>query len=148
MEFLPPVKKRPRIGRKTGERTIAVTNQIIITAAILLALVLASWRFNRYVDSRPVAARADGETALWVVAGCTYVVLAASILIGAWAPWLPADWRLGPACGLLIFAAFIAAGLPMALGDHRRSASERRTNEALDRATQHLPAARSTASQL
>ena len=112
----------------------------LITTATLLALLAGSWRFNRYVDSRPPSRRADGETALWVIIGCAYVVVGAAILIGAWAPWLPGDWRLGLAAGCLTFLAFAAGGLPMALGDHRRSAADRRTVEALDRAVQHLGA--------
>lgn len=111
---------------------------LIITIAVLAALLLASWRFNRHVDNRPTAARADGETALWVIFGCAYVTAGASILISAWAAWLPHDWRLGPVAGAIIFIAFIAGGLPMALGDHRRSAADRKTGEALDRATRHL----------
>lgn len=109
-----------------------------ITLIVLSALALASWRFNRYVDSRPIPARADGETALWVIFGCAYVTVGASILIGAWASWLPHDWRLGLAAGAITFVAFAAGGLPMALGDHRRTAADRRTEEALDRAVQHL----------
>ena len=104
----------------------------------LAALLAASWRFNRYVDSRPISARADGETALWVIFGCAYVTVGAAVMIGAWANWLPHDWLLGPAVGAIMFIAFAAGGLPMALGDHRRSAADRRTGEALDRAVQHL----------
>lgn len=112
----------------------------LVTLTVLAALVAASWRFNRYVDSRPIRRRADGETALWVIFGCAYVVLGASVLVGAWAAWLPHDWRLGPAVGAIAFLAFAAGGLPMALGDHRRSAADRRTEEALERAAQHLGA--------
>lgn len=111
---------------------------LLITLIVLAALSVASWRFNRHVDSRPIAARADGETALWVIFGCVYVVAGASVLIGVWAAWLPHDWRLGVAAGAITLAAFAAGGLPMALGDHRRSAHDRRTEEALDRAVQHL----------
>lgn len=112
----------------------------LITGATLLALLAGSWRFNRYVDSRPPSRRGDGETALWVIAGCTYTVIGASVLIGAWAPWLPGDWRLGPITCAITLSAFAAGGLPMALGDHSRSAADRRTVEALDRAVQHLGA--------
>lgn len=112
--------------------------QALTTIAILAVLSLGSWRFNRYVSSRPIAARADGETALWVVFGCSYIILGAVVLIATWAPWLPHDWLLGPVVGAILFGAFCAGGLPMALGDHRRSASERRTAEALDRAVHHL----------
>lgn len=111
---------------------------LLITIAVAAILMAGSWRFNRYVDGRPLSARADGETALWVVFGCSYVVVGAAVLIGAWAPWLPHDWRLGLAAGAIIFAAFFAGGMPMALGDHKRSASDRRTSEALDRAVNHL----------
>lgn len=110
----------------------------LITLAVLAALSAVSWRFNRYVDTRPIPARADGETALWVIFGCAYVTAGASILIGAWAAWLPHDWRLGFAAGAITFCAFAAGGLPMALGDHKRSAIDRRTDEALNRAIQHL----------
>lgn len=115
--------------------------QLLTTSVVLASLLLGSWRFNMYVSGRPVAVRADGETALWVVFGCSYVILGAVILIATWAPWLPHDWLLGPVVGAILFVAFFAGGLPMALGDHRRSASERRTAEALDRATHHLGAA-------
>jgi drug/metabolite transporter (DMT)-like permease len=111
---------------------------VLITLAVLAALFTASWRFNRHVDSRPIAARADGETALWVIAGCAYVTAGASILVAVWSPWLPHDWRLGLAVGAITFIAFAAGGLPMALGDHKRSAADRRTDEALDRAARHL----------
>lgn len=111
---------------------------VLISIAILGAVLATSWRFNRYVDGRPMTARADGETALWVIFGCTYVVLAASVLVGVWAPWLPSDWRLGLVVGGINFAAFVAGGIPMALGDHQRSATDRRTNEALERAVSHL----------
>jgi hypothetical protein len=115
-----------------------MTTPVLITIATLAALAAASWQFNRYVDSRPVAARADGETALWVIFGCAYVVLGAAIVTSAWAAWLPTDWRLGLATGGITLGAFVAGGLPMALGDHKRSASDRRTTEALDRAARHL----------
>ena len=68
-------------------------------------------------------------------------MLAASFLMGVWAPWLPADWRLGIAAGVIFFGVFAVGGLPMALGDHRRSASDRRTNEALEQAVRHLQVA-------
>jgi drug/metabolite transporter (DMT)-like permease len=110
----------------------------VTTIATLAALLAASWQFNRYIDARPLRRRADGETALWVVFGCAYTVTGAAILIGAWAPWLPHDWRLGLAAFAILLTAFAAGGLPMALGDHRRTAADRRTSEALARAERHL----------
>lgn len=115
--------------------------QAIVSAVVLAAVALAGWRFNRYVDARPTTGRADGETSLWVIFGCAYLVLAGSLLTGVWAPWLPTDWRLGVASGVIFFSVFAAGGLPMALGDHRRSASGRRTNEALEQAVRHLQVA-------
>lgn len=115
-----------------------IAQAILLSIAVLAALAYASWRFNRHVDNRPMTARADGETAVWVIFGCAYVTAGASVLVSIWSAWLPGGWLLGLATGAITLIAFVAGGLPMALGDHKRSAADRRTGEALDRAVQHL----------
>jgi hypothetical protein len=94
-----------------------MTTQIGVSILILVALSAISVMFDRYVGRRPVTRRADGETALWVVIGCTYAMVGAAVLLALWGPWLGGDWRLGLWALLAMFVAFGAAGAPMFFGD-------------------------------
>ncbi len=107
---------------------------IALSLLILATLVLASVAFNRYVDRRPLTRRADGETALWVAIGCAYTMLGAAALLALWAPWLGSSWILGCWALLCMVTAFVAAGIPMFVGELRRTQAWRETNEHLARA--------------
>ena len=107
---------------------------LFLTAAILGALAAGSIRFNRYIESRPIRRRADGETALWVVIGCAYTVAGAVGIVFVWANQLGIPWSFGGVVFAAIIAAFIAAGLPMFWGDMHRTQAWRETNEYLERA--------------
>jgi hypothetical protein len=111
-----------------------MTTQIGVSILILVALSAISVMFDRYVGRRPVTRRADGETALWVIVGCTYAMVGVAMLLALWGPWLGSDWRLGLWALLAMFVAFGAAGAPMFFGDLRRSQGWRETNQHLERA--------------
>ena len=107
---------------------------IIYSSVILIALVGGSVAFNRYIDRRPAKHRADGETALWVAIGSAYTLAGAVALITVWAHQLGHPWTVGVFVLAALSAAYLAAGLPMFLGDMRRTQAWRQTNEYLDRA--------------
>lgn len=104
------------------------------SSVILLALVAGSVLFNRYIDRRPSTRRADGETSLWVAAGCTYTLAGAGALAAIWSHHLGLAWEPIAIVIAATFAAFVAAGLPMAMGDARRTQAWREINQYLERA--------------
>ena len=110
-----------------------LTTAIASSLLILATLVFASVVLNRYIERRPLARRVDGETALWVAIGCAYTVFAAAVLLALWAPWLGVSWHLGFWALLCMLAAFTAAGIPMFVGELRRTQAWRETNEHLAR---------------
>ena len=110
------------------------TTVVVLSCLSLVVLAMISTLFNRYVEQRPLIRRADGETALWVVAGCTYAVAGAAALLGVWGQWLKSDWRLGFWALLAMSMSFGAAGAPMFFGDLRRTQAWRETNQYLERA--------------
>lgn len=107
---------------------------LAFTSVILIALVGGSVLFNRYIDHRPAKHRADGETALWVAIGSAYTIGGAVALITVWAHQLGHPWTVGVFVLAALAAAYLAAGLPMFVGDMRRTQAWRQTNEYLDRA--------------
>lgn len=117
---------------KSGETAMIAT--LAYSSVIFLALVVGSVFFNRYIDRRPATRRADGETALWVAAGCTYALIGAGALAAIWSNHFDLPWEPIAVAIAATLAAFVAAGLPMALGDARRSQVWRETNEYLARA--------------
>lgn len=105
---------------------------VAYTLLVLAALALASVQFNCYVDRRHKEKAiegdlSDGETARWVVFGVAYTCIGAAVLVGIWIDYMPiTPWGLALATLGVFFAAFIASGLPMYLGDVNRSHSTRK----------------------
>ena len=110
----------------------------LLTVIVLIVLFWVSLLFNNYIDrrhkkrddetgdSRPQQSELlyDGETAVWVMLGTTYTNIGAAALVLIW--WhelrqIEAPWRGAVFVGSLIFACYIASGIPMAVGDAVRS---------------------------
>jgi len=108
------------------------------TAATLIG---ASSALNSYIDHTPRPSRRDGETALYTAVGVTYTNAAACLFVS----FVTKDWRAGAKAFGLLTAAYAVAGLPMFLGDVRRSARSRKERRAADAAfyaalhTRHSP---------
>ena len=111
-----------------------------MVAAVLVYVLLggASMGFNGYIDRQPQSQRPDGMTAAWVAIGVLYTQVGATVLAWLLWPWLAA--LEGMAAVLVLLAvnvsAFVAAGLPMLVGDASRSHRVRRTAGALEAARQ------------
>lgn len=111
----------------------------LLGAVLVYVLLLgSSIAFNDYIDSRPPAERPDGVTAMWVAVGTIYTLVGATVLCWLLWPWLAALSGVIAALVLLAInlSAFVAAGLPMLLGDARRSHRVRRTAGAIEAARQ------------
>lgn len=94
----------------------------LLSFLVIVALFWVSMLFNNYIDHR--REMYDGETAVWVILGTTYTNVGATALVLIW--WhelhqISQPWRGAVAVGALIFAAYICAGTPMAVGDAVRS---------------------------
>lgn len=104
-------------------------------------LIGASTALNSYIDHTPPAARRGGETALYAAVGVTYTNAAAGLLVSA----VTGDWRTGVRAFGLLTGVYALSGIPMFLGDIRRSARRRRERAAADAAitaalhTRHSP---------
>ena len=94
----------------------------LLSFLVIVALFWVSMLFNNYIDHR--REMYDGETAVWVILGTTYTNVGATALVLIW--WhelhqIGQPWRGAVAVGALIFACYIASGIPMAVGDAVRS---------------------------
>ena len=100
---------------------------LLFAAIIYIALAAASLRFNLYIDQTPDEDRPDGLVALWVGLGIGYTGLGVVLLSIAYYDAIAlfmAQWQqLGLVLGLGIIGvtALLASGLPMLVGDIRRS---------------------------
>lgn len=98
--------------------------EYLATGLIVVLLLLASVFFNSYIDQQPAPRKQmSGVTAWWVVIGNAYTGASIIILIGIWLGWMIALY-----CGLIAVGCFIVSGLPMIIGDYRRS-ERRKGNE-------------------
>ena len=111
---------------------IYMSTDATLVAAVLVYVLLAgmSMAFNGYIDRQPLSQRPDGMTAAWVAVGVLYTLV-----------WLLWPWLAlleGVVAALVLLAvyvsAFVAAGLPMLVGDASRSHRVRRTQGAIDAA--------------
>lgn len=109
-----------------------------LVAAVLVYVLLAgmSMAFNGYIDRQPQSQRPDGMTAAWVAVGVLYTLVGATGLAWLLWPWLALLEGVVAALVLLALyvSAFVAAGLPMLVGDASRSHRVRRTQGAIDAA--------------
>lgn len=109
-----------------------------LVAAVLVYVLLvgASMGFNGYIDRQPHSQRPDGMTAAWVAIGVLYSLVGATGLTWLLWPWLAT--LDGVAAALVLLAvnvsAFVAAGLPMLVGDASRSQRVRHTQGAIEAA--------------
>lgn len=92
---------------------LTTAGKVVATGAVLVALVTASRRYNRWIDRRIY--HMPGATALQVVAGTSYTLAGVVAILAIWQGIRNA--------GLFVLAAlagFIASGYPMIVGDIRR----------------------------
>ncbi len=116
---------------------------IIAATVVYATLAGAALALNRHIDAQPVK-RPDGITSLWVVVGVAGTLAGATVLLGLAWPVLASlgelhgAWAAAVGCGVVVASAFAASGLPMILGDAKRSAELRVTHEAVEEARANL----------
>lgn len=102
-----------------------ITNSLI-TAGVLVALSVASIRFDHYIDNLPpLEDQPDGETANQVVAGVLYTLVGGVVIVAIWF-----GWDIALRIGLILLASFMFAGWPMIRGDRQRQRNSRAVSEA------------------
>lgn len=94
---------------------------VIFSGLIILSLYVVSGLFDEYIDKQDVNELYDGQTAVWVAIGCSYTILGFGLIMGIWYGWQEGAVSMG-----LLFACFVASGLPMYMGDASRNRNERR----------------------
>ena len=117
---------------------------IIAAIVVYATLAGAALALNRHIDAQPVQRRPDGIASLWVVVGVAGTMAGATVLLGLAWPVLASlgelhgAWAAAVGCGVVVASAFAASGLPMILGDAKRSAELRVTHEAVEEARANL----------
>lgn len=92
------------------------------SAAILIALTTISYLYDRSITQSPRPKMApNGITAIRVVVGVLYTLIGGGMAVSLWASLLPAGWLLGPVVAAIMLVCFIASGLPMVIGDMKRT---------------------------
>jgi len=92
-----------------------------LMGATLVLLAVGSAAFNRWIDALSDADPHHGYSAWLVVVGVTYTSLGSAVMMGLLLGWWPAVAGL-----VVLFACFVAAGVPMILGDMQRAGRRRR----------------------
>lgn len=99
--------------------TRAVVRGVTI-AAIVGALVVAAWLFDSWIDSRRPVDRYDGDTAVWVMIGCTMVMIAWTAIMVMLYGWSRTVIPLAA-----LFGCFVASGIVMYFGEVQRTRNQR-----------------------
>ena len=105
---------------------------LLITLALWLLLAAISYLFNAWIDRTRPDNVPDGVVGWWVMGGCTYVLIAFLCLFAVWWPQIKASVTTIDAVAgvaLLAFGSFAFAGVPMVVGDARRSLNRRKIAE-------------------
>lgn len=106
---------------------MSIYQQILLSIVIYALLTLASIALNRHIDGREELF--DGETATWVILGTLYTIVGAAAVTMIW--WHEMDaialpWQGGAAIFLIVLLSFSFSGLPMYIGDAKRSQKRRK----------------------
>jgi len=109
---------------------MSIYQQVFVSIVILGVLWFLSMQFNRYIDTRRELY--DGETAVWVMTGTFYTLIGFGFLVMLW--WHELDaiatpWQGGTVVLGIAMSAFVASGLPMAIGDAVRAHKRRQEGD-------------------
>lgn len=96
---------------------------ILLGSALILSLLAAiSTLFDRRITNSPRPKLApNGITAIRVGIGVFYTLAGGSVAVSLWASLLPSGLLLGPVVGVIFLVCFVASGLPMMIGDMKRT---------------------------
>ena len=86
------------------------TTKVAASGAVVAGLVAGSTAYSRWC--RETEETEPGATSLRVAAGTGYTLLAATVLVGMWR-----GWRDALRFSVCVGGCFVAAGVPMILGD-------------------------------
>lgn len=103
--------------------SMAIFVRVMVTLSVLGALSMISWMFDAWIDNRRPEDRYDGDTAIWVMVGTAYTIVAWAIILTVWLGWNMS----GPGAALLL-TCFIFSGVPMYFGEAERSRKKRNDN--------------------
>lgn len=96
--------------------------EIGVSIVVLFILAVMSVLFNSYIDGRSENDGYDGETSVLVAIGVSYtIVIGIGGLAAVWGSWQMAQYGI-----MASFAAFVASGIPMMLGDANRTKRRRK----------------------
>ena len=107
-------------GSRIDPASVPLILKAATAAGVVGSLIVIAWMFDSWIDTRTDRDRYDGDTAIWVMIGCTIVICGWAIIMILLYGWARTMVPL-----LLLFACFAGAGIVMFFGEVQRTRNKR-----------------------